>query len=125
MRKDNANPCIARRQLARRRNGFRRFGEIGVDAIGNPVAQARSGVLSNQTPVAGGSGFGLGLGIASPHRTKPPQTRHADPGAGADRSDLRRRGAHRRGRPADPHRGDYFKPDFFNGIAPNRPLPPY
>jgi thiamine pyrophosphate-dependent acetolactate synthase large subunit-like protein len=32
----------------------------------NQSRKARSGVLSNQTPVAGGSGFGLGLGIASP-----------------------------------------------------------
>src|SRR4029077_17886510 len=32
------------------------------------------------------------------HRPKPPQARHADPGAGADRSHLRRCGPRRRGR---------------------------
>jgi NAD(P)-dependent dehydrogenase (short-subunit alcohol dehydrogenase family) len=32
------------------------------------------------------------------HRPKPPQARHADPGARADRSELRRGVAHRRGR---------------------------
>lgn len=45
----------------------------------------------------------------------------APTGAGADRSDLRRRGTHRRGRDRLRAPRDYFKPDFFNGIGRQQP----
>src|SRR5438045_4034676 len=55
------------------------------------------------------------------HRPKPPQARHADPNANADLSNLRRRAAHEHGRDRRSPPPQYFKTDFFNGIAPKRP----
>src|SRR5437763_15631297 len=52
------------------------------------------------------------------HRPKPPQARQADPGAGVDRCDLKRRGAHEHDRDRRFPPPQYFKTDFFNGIAP-------
>src|SRR5207237_3830546 len=57
------------------------------------------------------------------HRPKPPQARHADPNANADLSNLRRRAAHEHGRDRRSPPPQYFKTDFFNGIAPRRPFP--
>src|SRR5947207_4772069 len=54
------------------------------------------------------------------HRPKPPQARHADPNANADLSNLRRRAAHEHGRDRRSPPPQYFKTDFFNGIAPFR-----
>src|SRR5947208_1026681 len=56
------------------------------------------------------------------HRPKPPQARHADPNANADLSNLRRRAAHEHGRDRRSPPPQYFKTDFFNGIAPFRTL---
>src|SRR5438045_6926088 len=60
------------------------------------------------------------------HRPKPPQARHADPNANADLSNLRRRAAHEHGRDRRSPPPQYFKTDFFNGIAPfpSFPAPP-
>ena len=51
------------------------------------------------------------------HRPKPPQARQADPGAGVDRCDLKRRGAHEHDRDRRFPPPQYFKTDFFNGIG--------
>jgi hypothetical protein len=56
------------------------------------------------------------------HRTKPPQARQADPGANTALSDLRRRAAHEHHRDRRSPPPQYFKIDFFNGIAPKRSL---
>src|SRR6266513_546474 len=56
------------------------------------------------------------------HRPKPPQARHADPNANADLSNLRRRAAHEHGRDRRSPPPQYFKTDFFNGIAPQPTL---
>src|SRR5438874_12579742 len=57
------------------------------------------------------------------HRPKPPQDGHAEPNANADLSNLRRRAAHEHGRDRRSPPPQYFKTDFFNGIAPCRSLP--
>src|SRR5438067_7304515 len=46
--------------------------------------------------------------------------RQADPGAGVDRCDLKRRGAHEHDRDRRFPPPQYFKTDFFNGIGQNR-----
>src|SRR5205814_5051567 len=51
------------------------------------------------------------------HRPKPPQARDADPGAGADLSNLRRGACYRRERDRRSRHRNYSKPDFFNGIG--------
>src|SRR5437868_11904827 len=56
------------------------------------------------------------------HRPKPPQARHADPGANAERRDLRRRVYHPRPPDRRPRHRDYFKPDFFTAIGATPPL---
>src|SRR5437588_12957305 len=56
------------------------------------------------------------------HRSKPPQARHADPNANADLSNLRRHAAHEHGRDRRSPPPQYFKTDFFNGIAPQLPF---
>ena len=56
------------------------------------------------------------------HRSKPPQARHADPNANADLSNLRRHAAHEHGRDRRSPPPQYFKTDFFNGIAPQPPF---
>src|SRR5947207_13957321 len=56
------------------------------------------------------------------HRPKPPQARHADPNANADLSNLSRRAAHEHSRDRRAPPPQYFKTDFFNGIAPMQPL---